>query len=138
MYDEMRVRATSNRPIRTFGGREYYCEPPKYKEGKVLTYDYKMVNLLIQGSAADCTKESLIRYHANKNHAAKIVLNVHDQITVSVPKNIIHREMQVLRESMESIEFDVKMLTEGSLSATNWDELTDYDKKGTIICKGVV
>ena len=31
---------------------------------------------------------------------------------------------------MESVEFDVPILSEGSISDTNWAELKDYDKKG--------
>jgi len=31
---------------------------------------------------------------------------------------------------MESVEFDVPMLSEGSTSSTNWNDLKDYDKKG--------
>ena len=41
--------------------------------------------------------------------------------------------MEVLRVQMESIPFDVPMLSEGSVSATNWAELKDYDKKGKVL-----
>lgn len=135
MYKDMKVRAKSNTPIHTWGGREYYCEPPKYdeKRGRFMEFDYKLVNVLIQGSAADCTKEAIIRYHATKAPTAKIVLNVHDQITVSVPKKILKTEMEVLRQTMESVEFDVPILSEGAISDTNWDELKDYDKKGKVL-----
>jgi hypothetical protein len=57
---------------------------------------------------------------------------VHDQITASIPKKILKAEMQVLRETMESVEFDVPILSEGDISDTNWDELKTYDKKGVI------
>lgn len=133
MYTEMRIRMQNGEPIRTWGGREYYCEPPKMVNGRMMTFDYKMVNVLVQGSAADCTKEAVIRYHAAKHKDARIILNVHDQITVSVPKEIMESEMDVLRECMESVEFDVKILSEGSISTSNWGDLKDYDKKGRII-----
>ena len=133
MYADMRLRMQQDLPLRTWGGREYYCEPPKMVNGRLMTFDYKMVNVLVQGSAADCTKEAIIRYHAAKHKDAKIILNVHDQITVSVPKKIMKSEMEVLRECMESIEFDVKILSEGSISDKNWGDLEDYDKKGKII-----
>jgi DNA polymerase I-like protein with 3'-5' exonuclease and polymerase domains len=130
MYKDMRVRARSNTPFRTWGGREYYCEPAKTIDGKYMEFDYKMVNGLIQGSAADCTKEAIIRYYNNKHPDAKIVLNVHDQITVSVPSHIVHSEMETLRACMESVEFDVPILSEGTVSSANWNELKPYDKKG--------
>lgn len=133
MYQDMKLRARNKEPIHTWGGREYYCEEPKLVDGRIREFDYKLVNVLIQGSAADCTKEAIIRYRAVKHPAAKIVLNVHDQITVSVPKKIMKTEMEVLRQTMESVEFDVPILSEGAISSTNWDELQDYDKKGRIL-----
>jgi DNA polymerase I len=132
MYDEMRQRARNNQPIRTWGGRQYYCEPSKIIDGQMRSFDYKMVNILIQGSAADCTKEAIIRYHEKKHPQAKIILNVHDQITVSVPRGIAVREMEVLKECMHSVEFDVPILSEGATSFTTWANLEDYDKKGVL------
>jgi len=137
MYKDMKVRAKNNVPIRTWGGREYYCEPPKLIDGRIREFDYKLVNVLIQGSAADCTKEAIIRFHHLKNKLGKthwrLVLNVHDQLTVSVPINELVEAMEVLRQAMESVEFDVPMLSEGAISYTNWAELTDYDKKGKLL-----
>lgn len=133
MYKDMKIRAKSGQPIRTWGGREYYCEEPKLINGRIQEFDYKLVNVLIQGSAADCTKEAIIRYHAAKHPEAKIILNVHDQVTASVPKKILKPEMEVLRKCMESVEFDVPILSEGAISSTNWDELQDYDKKGKVL-----
>lgn len=140
MYKDMKLCAKNNIPIHTWGGREYYCEPPKIIDGRMRTFDYKLVNILIQGSAADCTKEAIIRFWEAKKAAGKpgwrIILNVHDQITVSVPRADVHEAMEMLRECMESIEFDVPMLSEGSVSSTNWAELKDFDKKGVLqVCK---
>jgi DNA polymerase I-like protein with 3'-5' exonuclease and polymerase domains len=138
MYNEMRMRAASNQPIRTWGGREVFCEPPKFVDGELRTYDYKMVNYLIQGSAADCTKEAIIRLYDELVALGRakewfIILNVHDQITMLVPRRDIKAAMRVLRDVMEGIEFDVQMLSEGSISLTNWAELKDYDKKGALL-----
>ena len=130
MYTDMRIRAKSHQPIHTWGGREYYCEPPKIINGRLREFDYKMVNKLIQGSAADCTKEALIRYHDAKHPTSRILLNVHDELAVSVERPRRDAEMEVLRLSMESIEFDVPMLTEGSVSSHSWHALKPYDKKG--------
>lgn len=129
MYRDMKARAHNRQSIRTWGGREYYCEEPKIVEGRLRHFDYKMVNVLIQGSAADCTKEALIRYRAKKHPDARILLNVHDQITVSIPKRLLKTEMEVLRLCMESVEFDVQILSEGA-TGIYWHDLKDYDKKG--------
>lgn len=135
MYKDMRRRAKAEEPVRTWGGREYYCEPPKIVEGRIREFDYKLVNVLIQGSAADCTKEAIIRFDEacfalGKQDEWFLVLNVHDQLTASVPKKDRDRAMEQLRVTMESVEFDVPILSEGSVSETNWAELRDYDKKG--------
>jgi DNA polymerase-1 len=93
-----------------------------------------MVNVLIQGSAADCTKEAVIRFYEvtkRKNKSEwKILLQVHDEIVISVPKEDFHEAMEDLRLSMESVEFDVKILSEGAFSATNWASMKDFDRKG--------
>lgn len=139
MYADMKYRARSGIPIRTWGGREYYCEEPMLINGRLKEFDYKMVNVLIQGSAADCTKEAIIRTHREivklgKRGIWKILLNVHDQLTSSVPKKDVKQAMELVRKEMESVEFDVLILTEGKVSDKNWGELKDYDKKGEIIC----
>lgn len=135
MYAEMRRRARNDEPIRTWGGREYYCEPAALINGRLREFDYKMVNVLVQGSAADCTKEALIRVwdriiELKKVNVWFILLNVHDQLTISAPIKDLKQAMEMLRVEMESIEFDVPMLSEGKVSKTNWEELQDYDKKG--------
>lgn len=130
MYQDMTYRARSEMPLRTWGGREYYCEPSKIVDGYMRTYDYKMVNVLIQGSAADCTKEALIRYEVTRPEEHIPLLTVHDEILCAVPEKDLHRGMDTLKAAMESIEFDVPMLSEGTWSADNWSTLKDYDKKG--------
>lgn len=132
MYDDMKLRAKTGQPIHTWGGREYYCEDPRYDEDKRrwLEFDYKLVNVLIQGSAADCTKEAILRFDDTRHPTWFLILNVHDQLTVSAPKRDVHKAMTCLKAAMESVEFDVPMLTEGSTSERSWGDLADYDKKG--------
>jgi DNA polymerase I-like protein with 3'-5' exonuclease and polymerase domains len=138
MYKDVKIRAKMNEPVRTWGGREYYCEPPKLIDGRLKTFDFKMVNALIQGSAADCTKEAVIRVNRDWKKRGKLdqwfmLLNVHDQLTASVPIKETKVAMESMRSNMEGIEFDVPILSEGSTSSTNWAELKDYDKKGKVL-----
>lgn len=140
MRKDMRQRAKLNEPICTWGGREYYCEEPKMVDGRWRTFDYKLVNVLIQGSAADCTKEAILSLVGEITRRKKtgiwfLILNVHDQLTMSVPKADRDTAMRVLRECMEGVAFDVPMLTEGAWSPRSWGSLTDYDKKGKILVK---
>jgi DNA polymerase-1 len=135
MYNDMKARAKANEPIKTWGGREYYCEPPTLVKGRIMHFDYKMVNVLVQGSAADCTKEAVIRFYTDVivrkgNRGWKILLQVHDEIVISVPKSDFYEAMEELRLCMESVEFDVKILSEGAFSALNWASMKDFDKKG--------
>lgn len=132
MYRDMKARAQAKQPIRTWGGREYYCEEPKIVKGRLMTFDYKLLNVLIQGSAADCTKEAAIRYHEVKPKDHVMYLTVHDEFLNSVPGAQLAKGMACLREAMESVKFDVPMLSEGAISFTNWAQLDTYDKKGEI------
>lgn len=138
MYSDMKLRAQQKQPIRTWGGREYYCEEPAVVNGRLMMFDYKLVNVLIQGSAADCTKEAIIRFYKELKSRGlwgevRLLLNVHDQLTATSPKKIWKDAMEWMRICMESVEFDVPILTEGSWSAVSWNELKDYDKKGKLV-----
>lgn len=118
---EMKRRAQAGEPIRTWGGRVYYCEPPG-EDGR--SFDYKMINYLVQGSAADCTKEAIIRYADMNRTTSRFVVTVHDEINISAQADMVPQEMEKLRKSMESIEFDVPMLSEGSYGPS-WGELKE-------------
>lgn len=133
MDAEMRERARTGLSIRTWGGREYYVEEPSLVGGRMRSKEYKLINTLIQGSGADCTKEAIIRLHDNKAEGTRILLQVHDELLCSTPAKLVRQEMETMRQTMESVEFDVPMLSEGKISETNWSELRDYDKKGVIL-----
>lgn len=111
-------------PIRTWGGRLYYVEEAKEINGVLRNFDYKLVNYLIQGSAADCTKEALIRYDALKRDS-RFMVTVHDEINISAPKKALKREMALLREAMESVEFDVPMLSDAKVGES-WGTLKKW------------
>jgi len=120
---------------RTWGGREYFCEEPRLVvtdtgQKKLQTYGYRMLNNLIQPSAADCTKEALIRYWATKPAHHRILTIPHDEFLVSVPQGERDAGMECLRAAMESVEFKVPMLSEGKWGRTDWAHLEAYDKAG--------
>jgi DNA polymerase I-like protein with 3'-5' exonuclease and polymerase domains len=110
-------------PIRTWGGRLYHCEPPRWvdKYDRLMTFEYKLLNYLVQGSAADCTKEAIIRYH-EMDREARMLVTVHDEINISCPKGSERQEIRKLQDAMESIEFDVPMLTDAEWGPS-WGEL---------------
>jgi DNA polymerase I-like protein with 3'-5' exonuclease and polymerase domains len=135
--EDMKERAANEEPIRTWGGREYYCEPAAYSEKykRVMSFEYKLINLLVQGSAADATKEAAIRWCEAKRPETRFHLNIHDQLTGSTPLKLLHPEMKVMRECMEGLDFDIPLLTEGKCSTKNMNALEVYDKAGVIYYK---
>ena len=125
-YD-LRVVAKEDKAIRTWGGREYHCEPPKDIEGVTRTFEYKMLNYLIQGSAADCTKQAIINYSKLKQHG-RFILTVHDEINISVPRKHLKSELKLLKEAMETVAFDLPMLTDAK-AGKNWASLETVKEK---------
>jgi DNA polymerase I-like protein with 3'-5' exonuclease and polymerase domains len=124
--NEIKRRAKNGLPIREWGGGLIYCEPASYSEKhkKVMSWEYKMFNYLIQRSAASCTKEAVIRYHEHKERRARFMVTVHDEINASMPIERVMEEMQILRDVMASIEFDVPMLSDGKFGP-NWGSLKE-------------
>lgn len=133
---DMKELARENEPLITWGGREYYCEPARLVDGRRREYDYKMLNVLIQGSAADCTKQAIINYvkiiKSRSCGDVKFYLNVHDELMSSVPRKYMMQNMAYMGEAMEKVKFDIPMLTEGKWSPNNWADLKPYDEKGVL------
>lgn len=117
----IKMRAAEGKPIRTWGGRPYWCEPPAMIKGRRWTFEYKLLNYLIQGSAADMAKETLIRYDSVRKDG-RLLVSVHDENNISATKGADKEEDQRLKEVMESLECDVPMLTDGKYGP-NWFEL---------------
>lgn len=127
----LRRLARKGEPFYTWGGREYYCEPPKIVETdngmEKRTFEYKMLNTLIQGSAADCTKAGMINV-AERLSYGRIVLQVHDELLVSVPRKHAKRVNEEMREAMEDVEFKLPMITDGEVATTSWARMVKEDK----------
>lgn len=115
----------SGEPIVTWGGRLYFCEAPKFYGGKKQTFEYKLINYLCQGSAADITKEVLIRWNNHPKKEARFLVTVYDEINASVEKKAAKEQMRVLKECMESVELDLTMTSSGKIGP-RWGELEDY------------
>lgn len=113
-------------PIRTWGGRTYFAEPPSVVGGRMRDYLYKLINYLCQGSAADITKEALIRWHDHPKRDARFLVTVYDEINISAAKGAWREQMDVLREVMESIELDLLMKSSGKIGS-RWGALEECD-----------
>lgn len=77
--------------VKSWGGRILPCDPG---------YEYKLCNYLIQGSAADQTKEALIRYDETRDFG-DLLLTVHDEIVIQVEEDKLHHEVPILKHAME-------------------------------------
>jgi DNA polymerase-1 len=127
-----KARAEAGEPIYTWGGRRYFVETPRIvtkerygvKRLEEQTYEYKLLNLYVQGSAADATKEAMVRYDEsgwNEDDMAPLLLQVHDELDAMAPKGREREAMGQLRKAMESIELDIPLLTDRLASLKSWD-----------------
>jgi DNA polymerase I-like protein with 3'-5' exonuclease and polymerase domains len=123
LMEDCKERGRSGGIVTTWGGRGYPVEPPKIIAGQRRTFEYKLLNYLIQGSAADQTKEAIIRWWPNRGDS-RFLATVHDEIDICAPKATAPKAMAALREAMESLEFDVKMLSDGFIGPS-WGNLRE-------------
>lgn len=117
LANSTRACGRQNRPIVTWGGRLYYREPNPERD-----LSYKLLNYLIQGSAADQTKQSMIDWHAGKGRDDMLIAAVHDEINISVPEDNVRKSMAWLQEAMDAPRFDVPFASEGYIGR-NWADI---------------
>ena len=97
---------------KTIGGRLVKMEPPKIINGRLREFDYKGVNLLIQGSAADQAKAAMLLYQ-KRRQGSRLLLSVHDELVISAPVEHLEREAECLTWSMcNAIQMDVPMVSD--------------------------
>ncbi len=125
---EFQYSVSQRSEVKSWGGRIIPVEPPKHNEdGSTWTFEYKLVNHLIQGSAADQTKESIVRYHES-DHPGRFLMTVHDENVTSVKLEDLYQEGMVLAEAMEGMPgFDVPFIVEMEVGY-NWHELEEYNE----------
>ena len=126
LENDIKYKARMNEPIRTWGGRLYYCEAPKLIKGIMRSFEYKLLNYLIQASAADWTKEACIRYDSMRKHG-RFLVTVHDEINISVPERHLKSEAKILKEAMENMPLDVPMLSDAKVGPS-WGELKKVEE----------
>jgi DNA polymerase-1 len=111
LMDDLKTVGRSGQYITTRGGRRYFAEPAKIVKGKRRSYEYKMLNYLVQGSSADQTKQAMVNFHgASKGTASLFQLSVHDELVVAAPRDRLglRKAANLLREAMvEALPLDV-------------------------------
>lgn len=92
--------------VETLGGRLYKVQSPAVVKGIFKTFEYKLTNYKIQGSAADQTKQAMLSY-CTTTEAGELVLSVHDQLVVQVPRDCVDNERRILAAAVNSAFQDV-------------------------------
>lgn len=121
LMDDVQLRGKLGIGIRTWGGRVYLSEPSKMIDGRVRDFHYKLLNYLIQGSAADQTKDCIVDWDSDRGDGI-FLATVHDEINISAPKETANVHMSYLKRVMERDRFSVPFRSEGLMGA-NWAEL---------------
>jgi DNA polymerase I-like protein with 3'-5' exonuclease and polymerase domains len=117
--------------VTTIGGRLMPMEPPKIdpKLNYPITYEYKMLNKLVQGSAADMTKKAIIDF-CEAGTGASLLITVYDEIDISVPQE--SDCIAVLNEKMcGAFALDVPIRADMSVGES-WGSLKEWSLKGVM------
>lgn len=132
MNEEIKRIVGRGDPIRTWGGRLYFPEPPgPDNRSKV----YKLINYWTQGSAADLTKEVLIEWHEAKARTARFLVTVYDEINISAPQGAIAvQQMKLLKDVMEEDRLSVPMRSSPKHGPTWGDSKKCPPEKGCPLC----
>lgn len=122
MNDDMRSRYARRAPIKTLGGRLVKGEPAKVIMGKLRQFDYKMLNLLIQGSAADMAKAAMVLFAKRapvETPGARLLLSMHDELVISAPAEIAEESAKLLEECMcTALPLDLPLMADAVIGDT--------------------
>jgi DNA polymerase I len=128
LSSELTRMSKSGKQIVTWGGRGYWVEEPKIINGKRQEWYYKLLNLLIQGSSADMTKEAMVRYYNHPDRKGEIAVQVHDEIVLEVLDEYIDSDMAILKWAMDDIPgWDVPLMSDGEVGKNLYD-MEKYDE----------
>ena len=124
--DDVEKRGRRGMAVRTWGGRLIHSEPAKMVKGRYMEFSYKLTNYLIQGSAADQTKQAVVDAGYQTRHR-RFLATVHDENVFSIDPDHLREEVQEVRASMEHQEgWDVPFKTKVKIGP-NWHNLEVYN-----------
>jgi len=128
-YDELLENARKNGYVETFMGRRRYIQDLNSKNGlRRSNAERAAINMPLQGGAADIMKKAMVELRnalLEKNLKSRILLQVHDEVLLSVPKN----EFDIVKNLTEDIlsntcKLEVPLIV-NLKSGENWYELED-------------
>ena len=124
--ENTKMVASENGYVTTLFGRRCYIPGIKDPNGAVRSFaERAAINAPIQGGAADIIKKAMLGVDDSlrKNKmAAKMLLQVHDELILDVPKNELEKTVILTKQVMESIAtLDVPLVVDTGFGK-NWGE----------------
>jgi DNA polymerase I len=96
------------------------------------------INMPIQGTAADIQKIAMIRVAerlAAEELRARVLLTVHDELLLEVPRDEVERIIPVLRETMEgALPLDVPLTVDIKVGQ-NWESMTPVSRRDALLAE---
>ena len=114
--------------IQTLFGRKRYI-PGIYEKNKTLYELAKRIaiNSVVQGTAAEIMKIGMIKLQKNLDAAgvdAKILLQIHDELILTVPQSELELVTKITKESLESVvDWQIPLTVQTKTGAT-WHDVT--------------
>lgn len=103
--------------VTTLGGRYCPVEPESIVKGQVRSWEYKLLNTLIQGSAGDQLKEAMIQ--VDEAFPDVLLICVHDELDWEAPTREARALIQPIAKIMEgAVSLSVPMIAEGKIGRT--------------------
>ena len=128
LMDDVSERGRQGGCVKTWGGRLLYSEKPKIVKGQVWSFEYKLLNYLIQGSAADQTKEAINHVGYWRDHC-RFLATVHDENVYSVDPEELDSEVENIKASMEDQKgWDVPFKAEVKVGK-NWADMEKHEPR---------
>ncbi len=96
------------------------------------------INMPIQGTAADIQKIAMIRVAerlSSDGFRAQLLLSVHDELLLEVPRDEVDRLIPILRETMEgALPLDVSLTVDVKVG-TDWESMTPVSRRDALLAE---
>lgn len=126
--DETLAKAREAGYVTTMYGRRRYLPELRSPEGGARAQAERIaINTPIQGTAADLIKVAMIRLAAELKHrglAARMLLQVHDELLVEVKENVLEQTKEVVKREMEGAAALMVPLKADLKWGPNWAQLS--------------
>ena len=129
-YYMLHIRETAKQRgyVETLLGRRRWIPELEARNASLRGAGERMaINMPIQGTAADIMKIAMIRLHERLRSAgspARMLLSVHDEVVLEVPRALVGEVAPVVRETMESaLKLDVPLDVDVKVG-DDWESMT--------------